>query len=72
MTSKALYCVYYMFLLLTIFQCTQLADFGEESFLVTVRIRDGTSDHLGSIKGDHFCLLRQEILEEFQNFCLGK
>ena len=54
------------------FQCAQLSDVGEESFLVTVRISDGASEHLGSIKGDHFCLLRQELLEDFHNFCLGR
>ena len=54
------------------FQCGELSDMGEESFLVTVRIRDGTSGHLGSVKGDHFCLLRQELLEDFHDFCLGR
>ena len=53
-------------------QCNQLADVGEESFLVSVRVNDGTCEHVGSIKGDHYCLLRQEMMGDFHNFCLGK
>ncbi|KAL3856560.1 hypothetical protein ACJMK2_011296 [Sinanodonta woodiana] len=52
--------------------CLQLSNAGEESFLVSVRVTDGTSSHVGSMKGDHFMLLRQEIMQEFSDFCLGK
>lgn len=51
--------------------CQQLSAVGEESFFMSVRIIDGTLEHVGSVKGHHFCLLRREVCEEFKNFCLG-
>lgn len=51
--------------------CLQLSELGEESFLLSARVDDGTSRHVGSIKGEHFCLLREEMVKDFQNFCLG-
>lgn len=54
-----------------VFQCMQLCDLGEESFLLSVRLQDGKRQHVGSVKGDHFCLLRPEVVQDFHNFCLG-
>lgn len=51
--------------------CLELSNLGEESFLLSLRIEDGTCKHVGSIKGDHFCLLREEIVQDFHDFCLG-
>lgn len=51
--------------------CHQLSDMGEECFLMSIRLIDGMCHHVGSIKGDHFCLLRQEVAQDFHNFCLG-
>lgn len=53
-------------------QCGQLSDFGAESFLVTFQESDKTCQHIGSVKGDHYCLLHSDMLKDFSDFCQGE
>ena len=68
MELRKLICITYYCL----FQCGQLGELGEECFLMSFRVSDEMTEHVGSVKGDHFCLLRPELVTDFSNFCQGK